>query len=49
MSEQAQRIAWTDDLSVGHKKLDEQHKGLIRLINDFGRGDLRLHTAALYL
>lgn len=34
------QIAWSDDLSVGHKKLDGQHKGLIRLINNFGRGDL---------
>lgn len=34
------QIAWSEDLSVGHKKLDDQHKGLIRLINNFGRGDL---------
>jgi hemerythrin len=36
MSVQTQEIAWSDDLSVGNKKLDGQHKGLIRLINKFG-------------
>lgn len=35
-----QGIAWTDDLSVGHRKLDGQHKGLIRLINRFGQDRL---------
>ncbi len=40
MSVEANLIVWTDDLSVGHKKLDGQHKGLIRLINHFGRDTL---------
>jgi len=40
MSVNAQQVAWSDDLSVGHKKLDGQHKGLIRLINHFGNDAL---------
>ena len=40
MTAQTQEIAWSDDLSVGHKKLDAQHKGLIRLINKFGMARL---------
>jgi hemerythrin len=38
MAHENQNFAWSDDLSVGHKKLDGQHKGLIKLINDFGQG-----------
>ena len=40
MTSKAAQIVWDDALSVGHKKLDGQHKGLIRLINDFGCSDL---------
>lgn len=40
MDGQTQNIIWSDDLSVGHKKLDGQHKGLIKLINHFGKDDL---------
>ena len=37
MAEKTEKFAWSDDLSVGHKKLDAQHKGLIKLINAFGQ------------
>jgi len=40
------RMEWTDDLSVGHKKLDGQHKGLIRLINRFGNAVLNREELA---
>ena len=40
MTGENQQFAWSDDLSVGHKKLDGQHKGLIKLINAFGQGTL---------
>jgi hemerythrin len=40
MTELVQQIEWSDDLSVGNKKLDGQHKSLIRLINEFGSRDL---------
>ena len=42
MNGQTQNFIWSDDLSVGHKKLDGQHKGLIKLINHFGKDDLSL-------
>ena len=32
--ESDQLISWTDDLSVGIAKIDEQHKGLVALINE---------------
>jgi hemerythrin len=40
MTAEARDIVWTEDLSVGHRTLDGQHKELIRLINHFGRGEL---------
>jgi hemerythrin len=40
MTAQTREIGWSDDLSVGHRKLDAQHKGLIRLINRFGSASL---------
>jgi hemerythrin len=33
-------ITWSDDLSVGHRIMDAQHKGLISLINRFGADQL---------
>lgn len=32
-------IAWSEDLSVGHQKLDAQHKRLINIINELGSVD----------
>ena len=32
-----QQIEWTDELSVGVENLDNQHKWLIDLINNFGQ------------
>jgi len=40
MDKSAEQITWSDDLSVGHRRLDGQHKGLIRLINRFGQDTL---------
>lgn len=40
MTAETREIVWTDSLSVGHRTLDGQHKGLIRLINRFGRDEL---------
>ncbi len=39
-------VAWTDALSIGIEKIDEQHKGLIVLINDVWRA-LMSHQAAV--
>ena len=40
MGPAAREIVWSDTLSVGHRTLDGQHKGLIRLINHFGHDRL---------
>jgi len=40
METAAREIVWTEELSVGHRTLDGQHKGLIRLINHFGHDRL---------
>ena len=40
MTAKTSQVTWSDDLSVGHKKQDGQHKGLIRLINHFGNDAL---------
>ena len=36
--ERMDSLAWDDSYSVGDARLDEQHKGLIRLINKLGSG-----------
>jgi len=40
MEAATREIVWSDNLSVGHRTLDGQHKGLIRLINHFGHDRL---------
>ena len=27
-------LKWDKSLEIGHKKIDEQHKGLVQLLND---------------
>lgn len=39
-------VAWTDALSIGIEEIDEQHKGLIVLINDVWKA-LMSHQAAV--